>query len=147
MDPFDVGTRLEDQNPTLYLGVGVLSLAKAGLLVRLGRSAGRELRDAGLFLGAGLALRSYQRRRRAREGSGETEASESVGTAGATDGADETGTAGESADERERPPAAAEPVVVTATDEADGTDEGSDRRRSPLDAVADAVERLSASRT
>lgn len=147
MDLLDLGARLEDQDPTLYLGVGVLSLAKAGLLGRLGRPVDRELRDAALFVGVGLALQSYQRRRRTRE---ETEATETEGTMGieeeeeGTDGADGTGAAEAPADERD--PTDDGPVVVATVDEEAGMED--DRRRSPLlVAVVDAAERLSVPRT
>lgn len=136
------GPRLQDRNPSLYLGIGVLSLAKAALLRRAGRPAGRDLRDAGLFIGVGLALRSYQRRRGARAGTaaGEAGSDEEETDAGATDaegtnGGEERKDAG-----GERAPAADEPVLVASPDEGTGT--GSDRGRSP---VADVVGRLSPS--
>lgn len=142
MGLLDVGTRLEDQNPTLYLGVGVLSLAKAGVLRRIGRPVGRELRDAALFIGAGLLLRTYQRRRKARTEAAEepertdsTADTESAGDA-ETDGADDS--------EDVREPTADEPVVVTGTAEDEETKVEHDRRRSPVaGAVATAIERLS----
>ena len=146
MGLLDIGTRLDDQNPTLFLGVGALSLAKAGVLRRIGRPVGRELRDAGLFIGAGLLLRTYQGRRTARTESAEGEAgTESV------ENTDEAET--EETDEGSvREPAAAETVVVAgaAEDEETGTEAetetGSAGRRSPVGgAVATAVERLSKS--
>lgn len=125
------GPRLQDRNPSLYLGIGVLSLAKAALLRRAGRPAKRELRDAGLFIGVGLTLRSYQRRRGARAGTaaGEAGSDEEETDAEGTDGGEERGDAGGD-----------EPVLVASSDE--GTGAGSDRGRSP---VADVVGRLSPS--
>lgn len=134
----DVGTRIEDQNPSLYLGIGVLSLLKAGLLRRVGRSAKRDLREAVLFIGVGLALRSYQRRRTARD-EGEAGASEG------TDGTRETEDT-ENGREREDEPATDEPVVVAGPDERDerGTDGGGDRGQSSVpDVVAAAVGKMS----
>lgn len=133
----DIGTRLDDQNPTLYLGVGALSLAKAGVLGRIGRPVGRELRDAGLFLGAGLLLRTYQRRRTAR-----TEPAEDDESAAGTESAQGT----ETDDSDETEPTADEPVVVTDTDEDEETETEGDSGRSPVaGVVATAVERLSGS--
>lgn len=143
------GPRLQDRNPSLYLGIGVLSLAKAALLRRAGRSARRDLRDAGLFIGAGLALRSYQRRRRAGAETASGEAGSDEDAAGGEErNAEETDAVGTDAEETdetgetedaggERGQAADEPVLVASPDEETGT--GSDRR-SP---VAEAVERLS----
>lgn len=145
MGLLDIGTRLEDQNPTLYLGVGALSLAKAGVLGRIGRPAGRELRDAGLFIGAGLLLRTYQGRRKARTETAEeaTSAAKAEGTESAENAEDvETEETDDSGDVRE--PTADEPVVVTGTGEDEETRVEHDRRRSPVaGAVATAVKRLS----
>ncbi|ELY65537.1 hypothetical protein [Natrinema versiforme] len=47
------------RNATLYLGIGVISLAKA-IAVRNDRNRfRRELTDAAMFIGVGLALRRY----------------------------------------------------------------------------------------
>lgn len=137
----DIGTRLERQNSVLYLGIGILSLGKAGLLGRIGRPVDRELRDAALFIGAGLFLRTYQRRRKARtETAGDgstaetdrTERTRSAGDAGVDDPGDV------------RAPTADKPVAVTGTDEYEETGTERDRRRSPLpDVVTDAVNRFS----
>jgi len=52
---------LDERRSTLYLAVGVLSLAKA-LAIRHDRKRfRRELADAGLFIGLGFLLRRYGR--------------------------------------------------------------------------------------
>lgn len=127
-----------DQNPWLYLGIGALSLAKAALLRRIGRPAGRDLRDAGLFIGIGLALRTYQRRRVTRAGTGTTGED---GATGGTEDAAETEETGETgAAESAEGSGADEPVVVAGPDERGERGTEGDRRRPT---VADAVRRLS----
>lgn len=65
-------SRLDERHATIYLAVGVLAALKAVALRDDQRRFRRELREAALFLGLGLVLRTYHSRRSASEESDDT---------------------------------------------------------------------------
>ncbi len=65
MSLLDVPSRLDERSATIYLAVGTLAILKAVALRNDSRRFRRELREAALFLGLGLVLRTYHKRRSA----------------------------------------------------------------------------------
>lgn len=65
MSLLDVLSRLDERSATVYLAVGTLAVLKAVALRNDRKRFRRELREAALFLGLGLVLRTYHKRRSA----------------------------------------------------------------------------------
>lgn len=74
----DLASRFDERHAAVYLAVGLLSLGKAIALRNDGRRSRRELREALLYAGGGLALLAYHRRRRRGERSAEGDAADAT---------------------------------------------------------------------
>ncbi|MHB9286854.1 hypothetical protein ACKVMT_07410 [Halobacteriales archaeon Cl-PHB] len=88
MSLLSLPSRLDERHATIYLAAGVLAALKAVTLRNDRTRFRRELREAALFLGLGLVLRTYHRRSGSEADDAEDETAEAAGTEPAVEDAD-----------------------------------------------------------